>query len=239
METAPSDANEIEHNRQLAIFKKEKLKLIRNSWKEKTSSLNFEKDTTKLWSLIKSLNEERSLLKPLIVIQKESCTYSGKQAANELAQYYADESKIKICKKKSADAKRQIKKRFKEQETPDSLSKPFSLNELEKAISNLKSKKPPGPDKVTNEMIQHLGHLGKTELLKIYNLSWTQGILSKEWREAEIIPIHKQGKPKHDKASYRPISFFSFICKTMELMVNNRLLPHLEQNGIHNDSQSG
>ena len=216
MEMEPSDANKIQHNRQLAIFKKEKLKLIRNSWKEKTSSLNFEKDTTKLWSLTKSLNEERPLLKPQIVIQKESCTYTGKQVANELAQHYADESKIKICKEKSADVKRQIKKRFKERETPDSLSKPFSLNELKKAISNLKSKKSPGSDKVTNEMIQHLGHLGKTELLKICNLSWTQGILPEERREAEIIPIYKQGKPKHDKTSYRPISLLSCICKTME-----------------------
>ena len=95
---------------------------------------------------------------------------------------------------KSADVKRQIKKHFKEQETPDSLSKPFSLNELEKAISILKSKKSPGQDKVTNEMMQHLGHRGKTELLKICNLSGTQGILPEELRarEAEIIPIHKQ-----------------------------------------------
>ena len=161
--------------------------------------MDFEKDTTKLWSLTKSLNEEIPLLKPQIVIQKESCTYTGKQAANELVQHYADESKIKICKEKSVDVKRQIKKRFKEQETPDSFSKPFSLNELEKAISNFKSKKSPGPDKVTNEMIQHLGHHDKTELLKIYNLSWTQCILPEDSKEAEIIPIHKQGKPKHDK----------------------------------------
>ena len=88
-------------------------------------------------------------------------------------------------------------------------------------------------------MIQHLGHLGKTELLKICNLSWTQGILPEEWREAEIIPIYKQVKPKNDKTSYRLISLLSFICKTMERMVNTRLLQHLEQNGILSDSQSG
>ena len=147
MEMEPPDASKIEHNRQLAIFKKEKLKLIRNSWKEKTSSLNFEKDTTKLWSLTKSLNEERPFLKPQIVTQKESCTYTGKKAPNGLAQHYANESKIKTCKEKPADVKRQIKKRFKEPETPDSLSKPFSLNELEKAISNLSLRNPQGQTK--------------------------------------------------------------------------------------------
>ena len=70
-----------------------------------------------------------------------------------MAQHYADESKIKITMKR--DVKRQIKKRLKEQETLNSLSEPFLLNELEKAISD-QSKKSPGPDKVTNEMIQHL-----------------------------------------------------------------------------------
>ena len=88
-------------------------------------------------------------------------------------------------------------------------------------------------------MIQHLGHLVKTELLKICNLSWTQGILPEEWREAEIIPIYKQGKLKHDKTSYRPIRFLSCISKTIKRMVNTRLLQHLEQNGILSDSQSG
>ena len=76
------------------------------------------------------------------------------------------------------------------------MSEPFSLNKLQKAISNLKSKKSAGPDKVTNEMIQHLGHLGKTELLKIYNLFWTQGIFPEEWRvrEFQMIPITQAGK---------------------------------------------
>ena len=43
-------------------------------------------------------------------------------------------------------------------------------------------------------MMQHLGHRGKTELLKNCNLSWTQGILPEELRarEAEMLPIQQQ-----------------------------------------------
>ena len=89
-------------------------------------------------------------------------------------------------------------------------------------FSNLKSKKSPGPDKVTNEMIQHLGHLGKTELSKICILSWAQGILPEEWKEAEIIPIHKQGKPKHDKASYRPISWIKELGRTKKSVLQTK-----------------
>ena len=62
-------------------------------------------------------------------------------------------------------------------------------------------------------MIQHLSHVGKTELLNICNLSWTQGILLEEWRRAEIIPIYKQEKPKHDKTSYRPKVFLAVSAK--------------------------
>ena len=41
-----------------AKFQRAKLQARRSSWKEKTESLNFEKDTTKLWKLIKQMNDE-------------------------------------------------------------------------------------------------------------------------------------------------------------------------------------
>ena len=58
MESDPSDENVAEHNKTRAEFTKEKLYQRRNSWHEKTTSLNWEKDSSKLWSLTKALNKE-------------------------------------------------------------------------------------------------------------------------------------------------------------------------------------
>jgi len=46
------------------------------------------------------------------------------------------------------------------------------MKELKKAVNKLKKKKAPGPDNITNEMLQHLGNTALQKLLDIYNLSW-------------------------------------------------------------------
>ena len=73
----------------------------------------------------------------------------------------------------------------------------------------------------------------------ICNLTWTQGILPEEWREAEIIQIHAQGKLKHDKASYRPISLLGCIGKTICEWSTTGVYHSGSNNCILNVSQSG
>uniref|UniRef100_A0A0B7BV39 Uncharacterized protein n=2 Tax=Arion vulgaris TaxID=1028688 RepID=A0A0B7BV39_9EUPU len=56
MEADPTDENVTIHNKTKAKFTKERKKSMRDSWHEKTASLNLEKDTKKLWNLTKTLN---------------------------------------------------------------------------------------------------------------------------------------------------------------------------------------
>ena len=115
----------------------------------------------------------------------------------------------------------------------------FTMYELNSAIKNLKTKKSPGPDGITNEMIKHLSILAKEILLSLYNHSWKVGTFPNKWKEATIIPVAKKGKDKTSKKNYRPISLLSCLGKTMERMVNNRLQCHLEKNNLLNPAQSG
>ena len=79
----------------------------------------------------------------------------------------------------------------------------FTMEEMEEDMKSLKSKKSPGPDCITNEMILHLGRKSKEILLKIFNTSWKTGSIPQAWRDAEMIPIHKKGKDKTKADSYR------------------------------------
>ena len=49
--------------------------------------------------------------------------------------------------------------------------------------------------------------------------------------EALIISIPKLGKDHFNPLNYRPIALTSCICKTVERMVNERLVWYLEKNG--------
>ena len=57
-----------------------------------------------------------------------------------------------------------------------------------------KKKKAPGPDNITNEMLQHLGPLALRKLLEIFNLSLEKGEVPQCWKEARMVPILKKGK---------------------------------------------
>ena len=83
------------------------------------------------------------------------------------------------------------------------MKQPLTLHELEIALRKLKTRKSPGPDGITNEMLKHLGNTAVLKLLEIFNSSWEGGTLAQVWREAIMIPVLKKGKDKKKAASYR------------------------------------
>ena len=78
-------------------------------------------------------------------------------------------------------------------------------------------------------------------LLDIFNYMWTSGetMNAECWKEATVIPILKPGKDSKNPSNYRPISLTSCFCKTMERMINTRLVWFLEKNNILTKYQSG
>ena len=75
-------------------------------------------------------------------------------------------------------------------------------------------------------------------LVKLFNLSLTQGKLPRDWKKAIVIPIHKKGS-KTLAANYRPISLTCVACKAMEKIVNKRIINHLEANSLITSSHHG
>ena len=115
----------------------------------------------------------------------------------------------------------------------------FTIHELQSAMGKLQLRKAPGPDKISNEMILHLGPVGKSTLLNFINKTWQSGVLPKSWKSAIVRPILKKGKPEDDLKSFRPISLTSNIGKLAERMLNNRLYWWLESSGSLNNFQAG
>ena len=87
MESCPTDENTAAYNKAKAEFTRQKLQQTRAAWHEKTSSLNMEKDTGKLWTLTKLLNGEIPE-KAQTVLKSEGEYIAQKEAANCLAKLY-------------------------------------------------------------------------------------------------------------------------------------------------------
>ena len=64
-------------------------------------------------------------------------------------------------------------------------------------------------------------------------------MISEDWRLATVIPIPKPGKDHAEPTNYRPIALTSCLCKTLERMINKRLIWYLESNNLLSRYQSG
>ena len=71
------------------------------------------------------------------------------------------------------------------------------------------------------------------------NKVWKCGHFSLSWSQAIVIPIPKPGKDNTEPINYRPIALTSCICKTMERIINKRLVWFLETNNILTNIQCG
>ena len=88
-------------------------------------------------------------------------------------------------------------------------------------------------------MLKHLPETALDTLLHIFNGIWTTGVFPESWRLATIIPIPKPVKDHAEPTNYRPIALASCLCKTLERMINKRLVWYLESNNLIIKYQSG
>lgn len=99
-----------------------------------------------------------------------------------------------------------------------------SVGNLEWAIASFKPNKAPGPDGITPNMLKKAGPSVLNPLRHMFANSAKLGHIPEEWSEAAVTFIPKPGKASYDDTSaYRAISLMSFVLKTMEKLVDNKL----------------
>ena len=99
---------------------------------------------------------------------------------------------------------------------------------------SIKEGKASGDDGVAPKVLKRAG-VGVI-MLDFYNAALEEGHFPEQWRSLLIVPVPKKGdltKP----TNYRGISLTSVALKTLNKMILNRLLPHIEP--ILRDNQNG
>ena len=87
----------------------------------------------------------------------------------------------------------------------EDLNTEFTENEVSKCLNNLKSKKAPGDDLITNEMIKCTNGEGMKLLTKLFNTILNLGYFPIEWNYGLLRLIHKDGD-RDDEDNYRAIT---------------------------------
>ena len=123
-------------------------------------------------------------------------------------------------------------------ENNEPYNKEFTMKELEHALSKLKNSTP-GKDKIHNLFLKNAPPHIKEYLLKLFNASWSQENIPKDWLKSILIPICKPNKEPNEITSYRPISLLSCTSKLMERMIASRLDWILESHNLISSTQCG
>ena len=129
---------------------------------------------------------------------------------------------------------------------PDMSSNPFPVMTdfsittpgVEKLLSNLKPAKAAGPDGLPSRLLKILAPQIAPVLTFIFNQSLLKGALPRDWREANITPIHKKGD-RAEARNYRPVSLTSICCKILEHIIHSQIMGHLDRHKILTDQQHG
>lgn len=105
-------------------------------------------------------------------------------------------------------------------------------DEINEIIANLKPKKAPGKEGITNKIIKRLPPEGIQAIADITNAIFLHKYFPLTWKEAQIIMIKKPGKKGNEPGGYRPISILPNISKITERALHKRLEEQLETQEI-------
>ena len=105
-------------------------------------------------------------------------------------------------------------------------------------IRKLNINKAHGHDKIPIRIIKICDKSLAKPLLIIYKNCVKKGYFPKEWKKANVVPIHKKNE-KNSINNYRPISLLPVFGKLLERVIFDSLYSYIFKNKLITDKQSG
>ena len=112
------------------------------------------------------------------------------------------------------------------------LDEPPSLQELTKAVEQMKSGKAAGVDGIPPEIWKCGGPALHNKLHELLVCCWEQGKLPRDLRDAVIITLYKNKGERSDCSNYRGITLLSIAGKIFARVLLNRLVPIIADDHI-------
>ena len=113
----------------------------------------------------------------------------------------------------------------------------FCVHDIVKIIRSLDQNKANGHDESSIPMIKPCASSISKPLYLIFRNCLETELFPKEWKKANIFPVHKKGD-KQLIINYRPVSFLPICGKVFEKIIFNSLFVYSNNNNLFNSNQS-
>ena len=166
---------------------------VKNKWfQEKAKEIEFQIDRSKsAWKSLKQLQQAKSGLKPVAprALRKEDG--SPCKSANECNEQWRRhfEKVLNVTSSFDADAVESVE----QQPVHEDLDHPPTAEEIEEAVSALKSNKAGGRNELTPELVKLVCTVFDNYVLDLFQSVWEAKKVPKEWIDAVLVPIPKKG----------------------------------------------
>ena len=106
---------------------------------------------------------------------------------------------------------------------------PFTVEEVERVLQNLKNNKSPGEDLITGEMCKAMGENGIGRLHSLINNIWMSESIPNDWKRGVIVKVPKKGDLS-DCSNWRGITLLPVARKVLSNLIYNRLREAVDSN---------
>lgn len=105
----------------------------------------------------------------------------------------------------------------------------MTLEDIKNAARNLKNRKAPGPDNISNELLKYGDEQLHEEITKLFNKIIRSGRIPNNWKLSTTIPIYKKGE-KSKPENYRGITLLNSAQKLFTKIITEKLEAYIEIN---------
>ena len=133
---------------------------------------------------------------------------------------------------------RKVEEWAKQKEVGGELGQPITIDEVEKAIQELRRGKAPGVDGVVNEVLKYGGEEMTRALYMMFSVFFVREKVPVDWTRGLVVPLYKDGD-KYVGDNYRGITLLSVVGKLYTVVLNRRLSKWCEKKNILVDEQAG
>lgn len=197
------------------------------NWEETMRKIT-PKNPKNLWRIAKALKRNTTTTKIPAMQSESGLVFTDEEKANTIAKSY---HKIHKQTENMSDAEtigeieKTIQSFYKLHiHTPNTHL--TSVGEIKSIIKNLNTKKAPGDDEISNNLIKNFTQKAVVQVYYILNNCLKLQYFPNRWKNAVVIPFIKPTKNPAHPTSYRPISLLPHMGKILETLIHNRLKSH-------------
>lgn len=209
----------------------------RKSWEAFLEGISPSTSSSSIWAKIRACKGEYKSERLMLKVDN-TITEDTKIIAEKFVEHFSNVSSNNVYESSFRTKKENVEKStvITINNTNEVYNQDFRMEELLWAL-NSASGKAPGADNITYPLLRNLPIKGKSALLCTLNQIWHTGKIPIAWKRGIVIPIPKIGANSLETDGYRPITLLSCIGKTLEKLVNRRLMDELEHKKLINEKQ--